>query len=154
MKQGKVLKPQKIDFPSEEKIIDISCGDSHTLVLLKNGLIYGWGYNFYDQLGLNEKRINNEPKPIEITQNQEKFKYIYCYADCSFAITTEGSLFSWGNNRAGLLGQLIREVNCIPRKVNLINVQKIGSDFKNIYFLTNEGKIYFCCETQSRTKNH
>ena len=39
-----ILKPQKIDFPSKEKIIDISCGFLHTLVLLSKGLLYGWGF--------------------------------------------------------------------------------------------------------------
>ena len=63
--RGKVLKPQKIDFPSEEKvrfIIDISCGFTHTLVLLENCLIYGWGWNGYGQLGLVKERMNNKAK--------------------------------------------------------------------------------------------
>ena len=50
---NRLYKPQKIDFPSEEKIIDISCGYNHTLVLLENGLVYGWGDNASWQLGLN-----------------------------------------------------------------------------------------------------
>ena len=156
MKIIKIWKPQKIDFPSEEKIIDISCGGNHKLVLLENSFIYGWGANFRGQLGLNKERIiiYNEPKPIEITKNQEKFKYIYCFEDSSFAVTTEGLLLSWGDNRSGILGQEIREESCIPRKVNLMNVQKIGSDFKNIYFLTNEGNIYFCGGNTKHTKTH
>ena len=146
------LKPQKIDFPSVEKIIDISCGHCHTLVLLENGLVYGWGWNKYGQLGLNKGEIVNDPQIIEINENQEKLKYIYCHWNSSFAITTNGLIFSWGNNRDGILGQGVNEKKCIPRKVNLVNANKIAGDFTSSYFLTNEGSIYFCNKTQNTPK--
>ena len=147
-----IMKPQKIDFQSNEKIIDISCGGCFTLVLLENGLIYGWGSNRYGQLALNKEKIVNEPRIIEINENQEKFKYIYCWDWSSFAITTNGLLFSWGNNAKGLLGQGGNEEICIPQTINLLNVRKISLDVNNTYFLTNDGSIYFCNKTQNTPK--
>ena len=92
-----------------------------------------------------------EPQIIEITGNLEKFKYIYCCYNSSFAITTKGFLFSWGNNEHGKLGQGNNEEICIPRKVNLFNVKKICG-FRDSFFLTNEGNIYFCNKNQNTPK--
>ena len=92
-----------------------------------------------------------EPQIIAITENQEKFKYIYCCCYSSFAIITNGLLFSWGGNN-GILGQGVNELKSIPRKVKLFNAQKICADYENSYFLTNEGTIYFCNKTQNTPK--
>ena len=151
-KSNRIIKPQKIVFPSKEKIINISCGLRHTLVLLMNGLLYGWGGNKNGQLGLNKEESVAKPELIEINKNQEKFKYIYCYCNSSFAITTNGLLYSWGYNKEGILGQGNNHNICIPRKVNLFNVQKISSNFLNSYFLTNEGLIYSCDRKQNTPK--
>ena len=128
-KKNEILKPQKIDFQTKEKIKEICCGYHHTLVLSLNGLLYGWGDNQYGQLGLNKEESVNEPQIIEITENQEKFQYIHCYENSSFAITTNRLLFSWGYNGWRILGQGNNDDICIPRKVNLFNVQKISSYF-------------------------
>ena len=147
-----IFKPQKIVFPSNEKINDICCGVCHTLTLLSNGVICGWGWNRWGQLGLNKTERVNEPQIIEISGNIEKFKYIYCCHWSSFAITTNGLLFSWGYNGRGILGQGVNDRKCIPRRINLFNVQKICAEYGESYFLTNEGSIYFCNNTQNTPK--
>ncbi|KAL8723762.1 MAG: hypothetical protein Q9225_000057 [Loekoesia sp. 1 TL-2023] len=45
--------PQKLDrfWPQEEQIIDLSSGMSHTIVVLSNGDVYGWGNGRKGQLG-------------------------------------------------------------------------------------------------------
>lgn len=35
--------PQKIDSLNKEFIIKLSCGDSHSMALTKEGLVYAWG---------------------------------------------------------------------------------------------------------------
>ena len=146
------MKPEKIGFPSNEIINDICCGSNHTLVLSSDGTVYGWGWNKDGQLGLNKENYVNEPQVIEINLFPEKFKYIYCCHFSSFAINSNGLLFSWGYNFDGILGQGFNQEKTIPRVINLFNVQKISSDYKNSYFLTNEGSIYFCNKTQQSPK--
>jgi alpha-tubulin suppressor-like RCC1 family protein len=36
-------KPQLNDYLSDETIVDLSCGDSHSLALTKSGFVYAWG---------------------------------------------------------------------------------------------------------------
>ena len=150
-----ILKPQKIDFPSEEKIIDISCGYYHKLVLLENGLVYGWGWNREGQLGLNKGECVTKPEMVEINEREKfKYKYIYCYQNSSFAITVNGLLYSWGD--VGYEHRYMTfdsRFNFFPRNINLLNVRKIGLDENNnnTYFLTNEGSIHFCDNKMQNT---
>ena len=145
------LKPEKIEFP-RERIYDICCGYQHILILTSNGL-YGWGNNCDGQLGLIEEKVVTTPCKIKISDIDEKFKYIYCCCGSSFAITTNGILFSWGYNEDGFLGQGVEGEICLPRKINLFNVQKICAGGDCNYFLTNDGFIYFCNEEQKTPKN-
>ena len=64
----------------------------------------------------------------------------------------EGVLYSWGYNGIGLAAQGVDDEICIPRKINLLNVQKIGTGYFEIYFLTNERSIYFSNKKQNTPK--
>ena len=139
------LKPSKVIFSQNEVIEDICCGYYHSLALMSDGLLYGWGRNSEGQLGLTNERIVDKPTKLKINEtNDLRFKYIYCCNFSSFAITTNGLLFSWGYNENGILGQGQIGEKCIPRVVDLFNVHKICSSESNSYFLTNDGYIYFC----------
>jgi len=37
------LYPTLVEYLSNEKILDISCGDSHVLALSESLKVYGWG---------------------------------------------------------------------------------------------------------------
>ena len=146
------LKPARIEFQTNEKIEDISCGLSHTLVLTLKGRLYGWGRNNCGQLGLHNEESVDKPTKLIISSENLLFKYIYCCIWSSFAITTTGQVYSWGVNRSGVLGQGMNDTKCIPRGIDLTDVQKIGLGERNSYFLTNEGSIYFCGEYKVNQK--
>ena len=120
--------------------------------MLSNGLIYGWGWNRWGQLALEKVEEVEVPQIIEINGNHDKFKYIYCCYNSSFAITTNGLLFNWGYNYWGLSREETSKNICFPRKVNLFNVQKISNHYSTCYFLTKEGSIYFCNQSQKKPR--
>ena len=46
------LVPKKVyGFPAGTKVIQIAAGDAHSLALLDNGMVYGWGFTSSGQLG-------------------------------------------------------------------------------------------------------
>mmetsp|Transcript_24849 Transcript_24849/g.22031 ORF Transcript_24849/g.22031 Transcript_24849/m.22031 type:complete len:102 (+) Transcript_24849:2548-2853(+) len=48
-----LLIPMKVGGAIENvKIIQVACGDAHSLALSQNGQVYGWGYTNSGQLGL------------------------------------------------------------------------------------------------------
>ena len=75
------LKPMKIEFFENLNIIEISCGYNHCLALNEEGVIYGWGYNYYGQTGSrNNSEIECKPNIVELSDSSEnRIKFIYCY---------------------------------------------------------------------------
>ncbi|MEK9774163.1 MAG: gliding motility-associated C-terminal domain-containing protein, partial [Candidatus Woesearchaeota archaeon] len=82
----------------------ISVGVNHALGLTKDGKVYSWGRNNQGQLGLGSESFNfGEPKLIP-TISTLNFKDISASAEVSFAITTSGTMYAWGDNDLGSLG--------------------------------------------------
>ena len=93
------VKPKKINFFDNKNIIEICCGSIHCLGLSEDGVIYGWGYNYYGQIGrMNDKNIR-ELTPIQIQINDtfdNRIKFIHCSGYTSCAVTVDGRAYLWG----------------------------------------------------------
>ena len=78
-----------------DKVVDISCGDNHTLALTNGGHVYGWGYNGYGQLG--NGTCNNQSVPIQVNGLLESCRIvsIACGANHSMAVSDTGAVYSW-----------------------------------------------------------
>ena len=55
--------PKKIDSLNGIVIIQLSCGDSHSMALTKEGYVYAWGEATLGQLGI--ENVNSLPKNSE-----------------------------------------------------------------------------------------
>ncbi|CAG2100143.1 unnamed protein product [Medioppia subpectinata] len=116
------LKPEIISHFNDINIKQISCGIQHTLALSSDGRVYAWGWNNWGQIGCGD---NNEYicTPIEIQfKNSHKIQSIYCSYLSSFAITSDGHVFSWGDNDVNQLGYKISDEKVfIPRMISSID---------------------------------
>jgi len=76
-----------------KSINQISCGNSHTMVLTSDGCVYGWGHNMFGQLGCGPDRElrNRVTCRVNFNPNHE-IKSIYCCDYSSFAITSKGQV--------------------------------------------------------------
>ena len=146
------LKPSKVLWNEQKVIKDISCGNYHTLVLTTDGHLYGWGLNICTNIELeNIKEVICvlEPKEIEFfLKNNLEIKSIFCSSNQSFILTIDGSVYSFGSNYYNKLGHEVTpkaEIVFIPKLIQVLrNIQSIGINDKNTYFITNEGFINFC----------
>ena len=80
-----------------------SLGYYHTLATSSSGTLYGWGYNYYGQIGNGEHgegKYKSTPQPINGSTSWSK---VSAGAYHSLAISG-GKLFSWGSNSNGSLG--------------------------------------------------
>jgi regulator of chromosome condensation len=91
-----------------KNIVDVACGNDHALALGKNGKVWAWGTSQQDQLGrlglvLGRDRTKGLiPQKIELSR--KKVKSIHSGSFHSFAVTTDGSVYSWGLNSFGQCG--------------------------------------------------
>jgi alpha-tubulin suppressor-like RCC1 family protein len=93
--------------------MQISCGAFHTVVLLKNGLMYGFGSNLFGQLGQGGssnsnrrmKRVKNFLEPSLIQSKVSKtYNQVACGAHHTLALTKSNRLVTWGYGMDGQLG--------------------------------------------------
>lgn len=83
------------------KSVSLGRGD-HSAAITTDGSLYMWGANTFGELGNgNYGWEGNSSVPIKIMDNVE---YVSLGTEHSAAITTDGSLYMWGDNFFGQLG--------------------------------------------------
>ena len=110
--------PKKIESLQNQFVIQLACGDSHSMALTREGLIFAWGEATYGQLGLDDTKDllkNTDSKPyqpfptkVAALQNK-KVVAISCGETHTLALTDSGHLYSFGANGCGQLGQFCCE---------------------------------------------
>ncbi|MCX7917751.1 MAG: hypothetical protein N2589_06480 [bacterium] len=103
------LKPTQIKLNNKIHlldIIDIGAGDIHSIALRKNGVVLTWGGNFSGQLG--NLTYNDSPFPVIVREkNGNIFNGVIKVAagwDFSVVLKKDGTVWTWGDNKCGQLG--------------------------------------------------
>ncbi|KYN04060.1 RCC1 and BTB domain-containing protein 1, partial [Cyphomyrmex costatus] len=90
-------KPRQVKISNEE-IVQITCGYTHTLALTAQGYIYGWGHNLFGELDSTFLEINPSPRRVQVTKKDLKILDVAAMKNVSCAITEEKHIVSvWGN---------------------------------------------------------
>lgn len=100
-----------IDFPLEqdEIVSKIAIGSVHFGLLTSNGRVFTWGRPYNGQLGYYSSSYSEGPANITYQFNledEEQITNIFMGSDASFAITSIGKVYAWGDNRYGQLTDL------------------------------------------------
>ena len=130
-----------------DRVVHVSCGSNHCLALTLNGGLYGWGDNSRGQVGCGQHKGNVISKPIQLKCFTENvIKNIICSYDRSFALTSDGLVYSWGSNTWCSLGHELpkNQVVYVPQLMKVSKVVTVCPSTTNTYFLSREGQVYFC----------
>jgi alpha-tubulin suppressor-like RCC1 family protein len=91
-------------------------GNGQTLVLLSDGSLRAWGDDAYGQLG--DGQTTNEASPIDITTpSGVTYAHLASGGGTSYALSTTGDVYCWGNNSDGQIGNGERSVQLIPQLI-------------------------------------
>lgn len=101
-----------VPVPGMDHIISVSCAGTHVLALKEDGSLWGWGSNFFSEMGNN--RAGNDIKdagssyetplqtiPIKIMDNVSVARGAFGH---TMAIKQDGTIWGWGENGTGELG--------------------------------------------------
>lgn len=117
--------PTQIEQLNDLNIVQVSCGDNHSLFLTDTGEVYGCGDNKRGQLGIEtQHQTITEPQKIF-----ESIKKIGCGQNFSVLLDTNGNLLTFGASEVGQLGY--------NPNLNLVHSPTIVSSFK---YISDEGE--------------
>jgi alpha-tubulin suppressor-like RCC1 family protein len=80
----------------------ISAGNYHIAANKTDGTLWTWGYNGYGQLG--DNTLTNNSSPVQTIAGGTNWKTFDCGDYYTTAIKTDGTLWGWGYNQFGQLG--------------------------------------------------
>jgi alpha-tubulin suppressor-like RCC1 family protein len=98
-----------------DHIISIAAASGHSLALKSDGTVWSWGDNSVGQLGVGLTPTNSL-SPVQ-TQNLSAIIAIAAAGSQNMALTINGSLFGWGTNGVGQLGNPPLTSETLPTKV-------------------------------------
>ena len=93
-------------YPPFAGVSAIAAGHDHSLAL-KSGAVWAWGYNSYRQLGDGTTADRNAPVQVKGPNGVGFLTGVAAIAggqDHSLALKTDGTLWAWGENTDGELG--------------------------------------------------
>ncbi|XP_064418115.1 E3 ISG15--protein ligase HERC5 [Latimeria chalumnae] len=111
--------PTFIKALEQKKTVFVSCGEKHTVVLMKDGLVFTFGAGGYGQLGHNSTR--NEVKPRLVAELLgAKVSQVACgrFHTIAFA-APPGKVYAFGCGEHGQLGNMRTCNQLIPLPVEL-----------------------------------
>jgi len=115
-------------------IIAIAGGENHSIALKSDGTVWAWGYNGYGQLGDGTYNTSNTPVQVSTLTGVANIAG-GTGANHSLALKSNGSVWAWGNNGNGQLGDgtttsrnaPVQTKNICPPKQLDINIPLLSS---------------------------
>jgi alpha-tubulin suppressor-like RCC1 family protein len=140
-----IYEPKLNEYLKTEKIVDICCGEAHSVALTNDGAVFSWGWNHFGQVG-SESEKACEPIPLKVLGfNNEKIIMISCGLRHSIALTEYGRLFTWGDNRNGQSGIGSRNKSYKPVVIKFdqnLFIEKISCGAKYSLLISRDENIY------------
>lgn len=121
----------------------IACGFSHALALESDGSVWSWGWNDRGQLGNQPEGLGNAFPPTRIPQ-LAGIQSIAASGNSSFAVDSDGSVWAWGYNDSGELGDgTAFNTQPVPIKLNTISsVRTIATTGSTTYAIKQDGTLW------------
>ncbi len=120
----------------------ISAGASHCVALKNDGSLWAWGTNIYGELG---NGVSGHSKtiysPVNIGTDTD-WKLICAGSNYSMAIKTDGTLWTWGINGFGQLGDGTTDQKTKPTKIGTDNDWKMVKGYRHTVAVKNNGTLW------------
>jgi len=92
----------------------IAAGRYHTVAIKSDGTLWAWGYNYYGQLG--DGTTSNRRVPTQERTEATDWKHTVAFYYHTIAIKNDNTLWAWGYNHYGQLGDGTIKNKSIPTK--------------------------------------
>lgn len=136
--------PVEVQLPTGTTATAIVGGDDHSLALTSAGPLLAWGYNVSGQLGDGTTTTRTTPVTVNLPTGTSVTSIAAGSGFQSFAITSSGSILSWGDNTYGQLGDGTTTRRTEPVEVQLpagTTATQVDSGDDHTVALTSNGQV-------------
>ena len=133
-------------------IVQIAAGANHNMVLTSDGTVYIWGWNYHGQLGNNTKTNSNTIVAVQTIGTPlagKKIVKIAAGQGHSLALADDGTVYTWGRNDTGQLGNNTTTDAMLPVAVTVNGtpmsnktIVEIASGARHSLAIDSSGKVY------------
>lgn len=136
--------PVRASVPDDDAVVQVAGGLGHALALLADGSVYAWGTNTYGELGNGTTAPSKQPVPVVLPDGVVPVS-VAAGAFTSAVVAADGSLYTWGVNNAGQLGDGTTTNRSVPTKALLppgtvVTAASLGG--AHLLALTSTGAVY------------
>ena len=120
----------------------VSGGNSCAAAIKTDGTLWMWGINTGGQLGNNTTSQSNTP--VTTFAGGTNWKQVACGSSHTAAIKTDGTLWTWGSNAAGQLGDNTTANQSIPVTTFAggTNWKQVASGFQHTAAIKTDGTLW------------
>ncbi|ADL70068.1 S-layer domain protein [Thermoanaerobacterium thermosaccharolyticum DSM 571] len=123
-------------------VVAIAAGMYHTVALKNDGTVWAWGDNEHDQLGNETTKEEYHSTPVQV-KGISDVKAIAAGASYTVVLKNDGTVWAWGVNEYGKLGDGTTNNSFTPVQVNGIsNVKAIAAGAYHTVVLKNDGTVW------------
>ncbi len=105
-------------------VVAVVAGEYHSLALKYDGTVWAWGYNITGQLG--DDSTTHRNIPVQVQDPNDPTTYLTCATAVaggfyhSLAAKTDGTVWAWGFNSSGQLGDGTNTTRYTPVQVSVL----------------------------------
>lgn len=127
-----------------DNVIAVATESNHSLALQSNGTVWAWGSNGLSQLGPNGSTTwpHTDRAPVHVS-GLNNIVAIEAGVNYSVALRNDGTVWAWGNNSLGTLGNGTTIRHSTPQQVSGLNdVVAISSGAFHVVALRSDGTVW------------
>ena len=136
--------PEPAALPSGVTVTAVAAGKVHSLAIGSDGKVYSWGYNGFGQLGDGTTFDSSTPLAITLASGVTATA-IAAGSYHSLAIGSNGTVYTWGSNSSGQLGNGTTNESDSPAAITLasgVTATAIAGGGAYSLAIGSNGKVY------------
>lgn len=123
-------------------VVEIAAGYEHSVVVKADGTVWIWGSNYFDQLGIGALHSAYRDVPVQIPGLSNITKVASSYQH-SLALASDGTVWAWGFNSFGQLGDGTNQARPTPVHVTgLTDVIAIATAYSYSLAMKADGTVW------------
>jgi alpha-tubulin suppressor-like RCC1 family protein len=119
----------------------IAAGKDHSLALKSDGTVWAWGSNAYGQLGEGSLNYPGSAVPL-LVDGLNDIKAISTGGSHCLALKGDGTVWAWGENSHGILGDGTNESRFVPVRSKLSDVKAFDAGTSHALAVKSDGNVW------------